>query len=192
MHQRERNALRHVRRVAVGSTNPVKLGAVRAVLARIAPGAAVAGADVASGVPDQPWGDEETIRGATARARAALEAESADLGIGIEGGCVEGPDGMRTCAWAAVVARDGTVHVGGSLAMPLPPAVASLVRNGTELGRAMDAVSGGQDTKRGAGAVGILTGGLVDRRAAYEVIVTYAMAPWISSEYWLLNDQTAG
>ena len=27
---------------------------------------------------------------------------------------------MRTCAWAAVVRRDGRVGVGGSLAMPLP------------------------------------------------------------------------
>ena len=54
-------ALRHV---AVGSANPVKLGAVRAVLARLAPDAAVEGVVVPSGVPDQPWGDAETIQGA--------------------------------------------------------------------------------------------------------------------------------
>lgn len=177
-------SLRGVRRVAVGSANPVKLDAVRAVIARVAPGIEVVGVEVASGVPDQPWGDDETIRGATARALAALKAGEGDIGIGIEGGCVETRDGMRTCAWAAVASRDGMVHVGGSLAMPLPPAVARLVREGTELGHAMDAVSGGQDTKRGAGAVGILTGGLVDRRAAYEVIVTYALSRWIAPEFW--------
>ena len=113
-----------MRRVAVGSSNPVKVAAVRAVLSRTSPATVVVSVDVASGVPDQPWGDEETIRGATARARAALTAGDADLGIGIEGGVVEMPDGVRTCAWAAIAHRDGRVHVGGSLAMPLPPAIA--------------------------------------------------------------------
>ena len=61
------------RRIAVGSTNPVKIGAVHAVLARIAPEATVEGVAVPSGVRDQPWGDEETIRGALARAHAARE-----------------------------------------------------------------------------------------------------------------------
>jgi inosine/xanthosine triphosphatase len=173
-----------LRRVAVGSTNPVKIAAVREVLAKVAPAADVAGIEVASGVPDQPWGDDETIRGASARARAALELSGADLGVGIEGGVVETNDGIRTCAWAAVARPDGTVSVGGSLAMPLPPAVARLIREGMELGHAMDAVSGGQDTKRGAGAVGILTDGLVDRRRAYEVLVAYALAPLIAPDYW--------
>jgi non-canonical (house-cleaning) NTP pyrophosphatase len=48
----------------------------------------------------------------------------------------------------------------------------------------MDRASGRRDTKRGAGAVGILTAGLVDRQRAYEVLVTYALAPFLSPEYW--------
>ena len=57
-----------------------------------------------SGVPDQPWGDEETIRGALARARAARVALDADWGIGIEGGVIASAhESVRTCAWAAVV-----------------------------------------------------------------------------------------
>ncbi|MDB4899078.1 MAG: hypothetical protein JWN53_886 [Gemmatimonadetes bacterium] len=167
--------------VAVGSTNPVKVGASREVLRYIAPEAIVAGVDVPSGVPDQPWGDEETIRGARVRAHAAREALSAELGIGIEGGVVDGPDGsLRTCAWAVVVGDDGREGVGGSLSMPLPARVAALVRAGMELGSAMDAISGARDVKRGAGAVGILTAGLVDRQEAYEVIVAYALAPFVS------------
>jgi inosine/xanthosine triphosphatase len=136
-------------------------------------------------VRDQPWGDDETIRGALTRARAALAESGAELAVGIEGGVVEGEGGaLRTCAWAAVVARDGRSGVGGSLAMPLPDAVARLVRVGTELGHAMDAVSGGRDTKHGAGAVGILTAGLIDRQRAYEVILTYALAPWLAAGHW--------
>jgi inosine/xanthosine triphosphatase len=170
-----------MKRVAVGSKNPVKIAAVRAVLARVAPHAAVEGVTVASGVPDQPFGDDETIRGALARARAAREKMNADLGFGIEGGVVEMPDGsMRTCAWAAVMSSDGRHGVGGSLAMPLPDAVARLIREGMELGHAMDAITGQRETKHGAGAVGILTAGLVDRQRAYEVLIAYAMAPLLT------------
>jgi inosine/xanthosine triphosphatase len=167
--------------VAVGSTNPVKIGATRAVMARLAAGAEVIGIAAASGVPDQPWGDDETIRGALARARAARLATDADLGIGIEGGVVANEDGsVRTCAWAAIVARDGRQGVGGSLVMTLPPAVAELVRGGMELGLAMDAVTGSRNVKHGLGAVGILTRGLVSRQQAYETLVAYALAPLLT------------
>jgi inosine/xanthosine triphosphatase len=176
--------LSDVARVVVGSTNPVKIAAASAVLARAGCTARVEGIAVASGVRDQPFGDAETIHGATRRARAALASTEADLGIGIEGGVVEEADSLRTCAWAAVVSRDGRVGVGGSLAMALPDHVAALVRDGVELGLAMDRVTGGHDTKRGAGAVGILTAGLVDRQRAYEALVTYALARFLAPAYY--------
>lgn len=169
-------------RIAVGSGNRVKVAAVAAVAAKLWPMAQVHGVTVPSGVSDQPMGDDETIRGARERARGALAATEADLGVGLEGGCVELPDGgMRTCAWCVIVARDGREGVGGSLAMPLPASVAALVRRGVELGHAMDQVTGGRDTKTNAGAVGILTRGLIDRQAAYEVLVTYACVPWVGA-----------
>ena len=178
--------LDRVRHVAVGSRNPVKVAAVRAVLARVAPEADVQGIAVASTVPDQPVGDDETIRGAVARARAAREATGAELGVGLEGGVVVNANGsMRTCAWAAVVGRDGREGVGGSLAMPLPTPVAALIReDGLELGAAMDQLTGAHGTKHGKGAVGILTAGLVDRQQAYEVILAYALAPWLTTQMW--------
>ena len=170
--------------VVVGSTNPVKIAAVTAVLERTGSRARVRGLAVPSGVRDQPEGDAETIRGATQRATTALQLSDADFAIGIEGGVVDEAGSMRTCAWAAVVARDGRVGVGGSLAMSLPDRVAALVRGGMELGHAMDRVSGGRDTKRGAGAVGILTAGLVDRQRAYEALVTYALAQFLAPAYF--------
>jgi len=177
--------LSEVQRVVVGSTNPVKINAVRAVLARVAPHATVEGRAVPSSVRDQPVGDEETIRGAVARAQGVLASTDADLGVGIEGGVVHEPGGgMRTCAWAAIVSRDGRRGVGGSLAMPLPAVVADAVRGGLELGHAMDRLTGEHDTKRGAGAVGILTAGLVDRQQAYEPLVSYALAPFLTPEHW--------
>jgi inosine/xanthosine triphosphatase len=177
-------ALGKVRVVGVGSKNPVKLAAARAVIGRLTPGARVEPVSVASTVRDQPFGDEETIRGALARARGAREAVAGELGIGIEGGVVDADGSMRTCAWAAVVDVTGREGVGGSLAMPLPERVAQLIRDGFELGEAMDRLTGEHNTKQRQGAVGILTAGLVDRQAAYEVILSYALARFLTPELW--------
>lgn len=167
-----------IRLVAVGSLNPVKIGAARAVVSQLAPGARVEGIGVPSGVSEQPWGDDETIRGALSRAHAARTALDADWGIGIEGGVISMPDGgVRTCAWAAIVSRHGRQGIGGSLSLELPHRVAALVRGGLELGHAMDQVTGAHDVKLGPGAVGILTRGLVTRERAYEVLVAYAASP---------------
>jgi inosine/xanthosine triphosphatase len=183
--QRAVTSLTHVRLVAVGSTNPVKLAAARAVISSAAPNASFESIEVPSTVRDQPWGDEETIRGAIARARAARDALRADLGVGLEGGVVELPNGsLRTCAWAAIVDDAGHESIGGSLAMPLPPPVERLVREGHELGHAMDLLMQQRDIKRGAGAVGILTRGLLDRQRAYEPMVVYALSRWLAHEWW--------
>lgn len=176
--------LADVRLVAVGSRNPVKIATVRAVLAAIAPHVVVTGVEVPSGVPAQPFGDDETIRGAANRAQAALQRLGADLGIGLEGGCVEGPGGLRTCAWAVAIDRAGRSGTGGSLNMPLPPSVAALVRRGVELGAAIDELAGLENSKHGVGAVGVLTAGLIDRQRAYEPLVTYALAPFLAPEWW--------
>jgi non-canonical (house-cleaning) NTP pyrophosphatase len=68
--------------------------------------------------------------------------------------------------------------------MPLPSAVAELVREGLELGHAMDRYVNERNTKHGKGAVGILTAGLVDRQRAYESLVSYALAPFITPELY--------
>ncbi|MCD6286890.1 MAG: DUF84 family protein [Anaerolineae bacterium] len=72
---------------AIGSTNPVKLAAGKAVIRRLYGGHIdIVTVSVASGVPFQPWGDRETRRGAINRARAAQAATSATWGLGLEGG----------------------------------------------------------------------------------------------------------
>jgi non-canonical (house-cleaning) NTP pyrophosphatase len=83
-----------------------------------------------------------------------------------------------------IVDANGREGIGGSLAIRLPEGVATLVRSGLELGDAMDAVTGRSDVKHQAGAVGILTAGIIDRQEAYEVIVAYALAPFVSPELW--------
>jgi non-canonical (house-cleaning) NTP pyrophosphatase len=91
-----------------------------------------------------------------------------------------------------VVGPDDREGVGGSLAMQLPPLVADLVRDGIELGDAMDRVAGTYDVKRGQGAVGLLTAGLIDRQRAYESLIAYALAPFLMPSYWSQPPRTSG
>src|SRR3982750_733624 len=70
-------AFASMRLIAVGSTNPVKLAAARAVIARVAAEARGEPVKVSSTVSDQPFGGEEPIRGAGARGGRARSRRSA-------------------------------------------------------------------------------------------------------------------
>lgn len=87
------NPLAAVRWVRVGSVNEPKLVAVRSAIGAYAPEAKVEGVAVTSGVPEQPIGFEEIIRGARNRAAGAMSGSPCDLGIGIEDGLVPLPAG---------------------------------------------------------------------------------------------------
>jgi len=164
--------------IAIGSTNPVKCNATRAVLTPLYPEAEFICLDVPSGVSPQPWGDVETRTGALNRARAALEHTKADLGIGLEGGVQESEFGLMTSAWCVIVDRRGQIGVGGNSSVLLPQRVAEYMRQGDELGAAMDKLVHEHDTKWRNGAIGILTNNLETRQSAYEVIIRLALAPF--------------
>ena len=85
------NPLLKIKRVGVGSVNEPKLAAVRSALGAYAPDVTVEGVVVDSGVPEQPVGFDEIIRGARNRAAGAVSGSSYDLGIGIEDGLIPYP-----------------------------------------------------------------------------------------------------
>lgn len=171
-------------KIAVGSTNPTKVEAVRRILGRVYPGCEVIGLNAPSGVADQPIGDEETRQGSLNRARAALIAGEADLGLGLEGGVVFTPHGAFTMGWVAIMDRHGRVGLSQSPWLQLPPAVADAIQAGGELGPVMDQLTGEKDTKKHGGAVGVLTQGLFDRQTAWELSVACALAPFLNSELY--------
>jgi inosine/xanthosine triphosphatase len=169
--------------ITIGSTNPVKLAATQSILGQAFPGSIFSSIAVASGVSDQPWGDEETRQGAYNRASHALARTDAYLGVGLEGGILETSVGLMTCAWCAIVDTYGKVGYGGGANVLLPPVVADVLRNQGELGPTMDALINEKNTKLGRGAIGILTNDLSSRQAAYEQLVAMAAAPFVTSFY---------
>ena len=171
--------------VAVGSQNPVKIAAAEAVLRRVTgDDVAITAIEVDSGVPVQPWGNEVSLQGALNRACAAREAGGAHLGVGFEGGLLDVAGHVFTCAWCVVVTEDGTTGIAGGESILLPPSVAAAVRDGAELGPAMDQLTGLHNTKQDGGAIGNLTGGLLTRQSAYEHLLLLAMARLRTPEYY--------
>ena len=91
---------------------------------------------------------------------------------------------VSCCDWMSIVTDESLYRKAPGSTRMLSPATSAMIRDGVELGVAMDRLVGAHDTKRGAGAVGILTGGLVDRQRAYESLVAYALAPFMTRELY--------
>lgn len=153
---------------------------------------------VPSGVSDQPRTDGETRLGAENRAKAAQSAlPKADFWLGLEGGLEEDPEGaLFAFAWVVVRGRDGGggYRTGRSrtASFQLPEAVAELVRQGKELGEADDLVFGRTNSKHSSGAVGLLTGDVIDRAQLYEPAVVLALVPFARPEFFSAAVSDAG
>lgn len=163
-------------RVVVASKNPVKLqAAARGIERMFGQPVEVRGISVPSGVREQPMTDAETLQGARQRAENARAAcPDADYWVGIEGGIEESGLDMLAFAWVVVISTN-RAGCGRTGAFFLPPRVAELVRAGKELGEADDIVFGRSNSKQENGAVGLLTGDVVDRAGFYEHAVILAL-----------------
>ncbi|OGO34449.1 MAG: inositol monophosphatase [Chloroflexi bacterium RBG_16_57_11] len=170
--------------IVVASTNPVKVRAVQNGFARMFPGQnfEISTLSVPSGVSDQPASDAETLQGALNRARNAANIHpQADYWVGVEGGNDQDEEvftgEMFTFAWIVVLSRD-RLGKGRTGAFYLPSAVSDLVRQGIELGEADDIVFGRNNSKQDNGAIGLLTGDVIDRAQLYEPAVIFALIPF--------------
>lgn len=154
-------------RINVGSTNEVKIGAVKDIFSSYQRfvGAEVNGVDVPSGVAEQPMSLAETVRGATNRAKAAKG--DADFGVGIEGGHMEVPDAGPMNLQVCAIFDGERVYHGLSSAFGLPERVAELLQGGATLDDAVHTAGLTDNPRLGrhSGVIGLFTGGRVDRRA---------------------------
>lgn len=165
--------------ISVGSLNRVKVEAVRNVMERIYGEVRITAVDARSGVPDQPFG-EQTRQGAENRARGALGDHQ--MSVGIEAGVFEFPDGLYDIQHCCILSKDGRITYGQGSGFRYPDDVAGLVRSGSTVGDAFDTLFGSEGIGKKAGAVGMLSKGLLDRLTLTEQSVTAAMIPRIWEE----------
>ena len=148
-------------KIVIGSINPAKILAVKQVFT--SHDYQFETISVATGVSEQPFTDEETIKGAINRASNALYEGQGDIGIGLEGGVHETDIGLFLCNWGALATNDEPPIIAGGARILLPCEIASRLRHGEELGPVMNDYAKKQNIRNSEGAIGVFTNGLLNR-----------------------------
>ncbi len=170
--------------VHIGSENPSKIRAVMMIFEKIfhfeieyMP------YGVDSGVPPQPFG-EETIKGAINRAKKIMN--NADYSVGIEAGLFyeESIGDYLDRAYCAVLDKYGRLTLGHSGGFSYPPEVIKMVKEGLEVGEAMERISGIEEIKKKMGAIGYLSNGIINRDEFNSQAVLMAMIPRIRGDLY--------
>lgn len=178
--------------IFVGSTNPVKVNCTTLAASEAWPDVVVKGFDVPSGIPEQPFGDEQTRQGAENRAQRALEHGAIEvgstakhmLGVGHEGGVFEYQGELWSTVWVAVTDVDGNTHLANGAKFRVPEPVASAIKNGQEMGPAVNSLLNDQDIRKKQGAIGVVTQGFVDRTEEYTGITKLALGLWYGRNWF--------
>lgn len=171
--------------VAVGSKNPTKVEGVRRAFSRYFDQVETKPVDSASVAKAQPNGLEEMIAGAASRAKFALSKEGGDFGVGVEAGIFTIGDVYFDNQVGAVVDRSGKVSLGHSAGYMLPrEAMEKLFREGRELERWAEEVSGITEVGDKGGLIHYLTEGRVNRTDLSEQCVVTALIPWFHRELY--------
>jgi len=171
-------------KIMVGSKNPVKTESVKIAFEKFFNKCEVIGINVNSGVPDQPIG-KDTFIGAKNRCLALADFEkqnnqNADFFVGIEGGIAQIYDIWFSFGSVCVMDKSGSVGYGTSPLFQLPDFVIERLKLGEELGTVIDTLFDETNSKQNLGAVGHLTGGVMNRTELYTSGIITALIPLIN------------
>lgn len=181
-------------RIYVASENPTKVNGTREALRLACPQETVLDivpVRVASGVPDQPVGFEETAKGAAHRLQVLLadatRRTDGNAFISVEAGVEELHGRLWLFQFAHVLFR-GQRGEGRSASYVIPPRVAKLVREGMTHADADLAVFGppivNDDDGYEEGTIYRLTGGATSRLELVQQAVLLALAPGLHPELY--------
>ncbi|MCJ7606590.1 MAG: inosine/xanthosine triphosphatase [Thermoplasmata archaeon] len=172
-------------RVAVGSSNPVKIGAVKSIFTQIYGYVVVEAVEPDLGLESQPR-EHITVEGAMKRARFAMERAHCDFGVGVEAGLFfnEHLGRYLDVQYCAVVDANGYMTVGHGPGFQYPPAVVDAVTRGEAVGDVMARITGIEGIGRKSGSIGYLTDGMMDRTSLTEVAVLMSLVPRIRVELY--------
>ncbi len=179
-------------KVVVGSTNKVKVDAVRNVFTQ-----AFGLVEISSVEPDQEVGrqplETKTIEGAIQRARTALVKGGADFGVGVEAGLFYSQILKKylDIQYCAIVDSGGRMTVGHGPGFEYPPEVVANVLKGGTVGDTMSEITGIESIGHKMGSIGYLSDGLIDRTSLTEIAVLMALIPRIRKELYEPPSQEA-
>ena len=164
--------------LAVGTKNPAKIEGIRKAFARYYRDVEVRPVDASRVAKAQPKGLDEMTAGATARAEYALSTAGGDYGVGVEAGIFTIGLIYFDNQVGAVADKGGRVSLGHSAGYMLPRAdMERLLREGKELERWAEKVSGIDQVGDKGGFVNFLTNGVLTRADLTEQCVVTALAP---------------
>jgi len=164
--------------LAVGTMNPAKIEGIRRAFARYYKDVEVRPVDASRVAKAQPRGLDEMTAGATARAKYALSVAGGDFGVGVEAGIFTVGDVYFDNQVGAVADGSGDVSLGHSAGYMLPREdMEALFREGKELERWAEKVSGVDQVGDKGGFVNFLTKGVLTRADLTEQCVVTALAP---------------
>ena len=175
----------NMKNIVIASYNPVKIQAVFEAFQEVFPDQEFVceSIKVPSGVSEQPSSNAETLEGAINRVQRAYEKmPNADYWVGVEGGIQEEFGAMTSFGWVCIKSPLG-IGKARSGTFLLPEPIAELIRQGKELGEADDIIFQQRNSKQSAGAVGLLTQGVITRTSLYKHAVILALIPFIQPEF---------
>jgi len=170
-------------KVLVGSTNPVKIEAVREAFSHFFEEVDAQGVKVESGVADQPF-EEETHTGAKNRSRALYTLGGADFYVGVEGGCFSMNDTWMAAGSISILDDNGREGFGVSPFFPMPPVFMNAILEGKEMGVVADEHIGSANIKQKGGTSGYLTRGIIPRKELYVPGIVSALVPFLNEELY--------
>lgn len=156
-------------KVSVGSTNPIKIKAVKNAFndenLQIIP------CQASSNVPQQPLSNEETLQGAMNRARDCLEKTDSTLGIGLEAGIVFINEHAYLCHWGAIVDRYHNTFFSNGPLILLPKEFIQPLLEGQILEDIMHKAKGIEKLGTKQGAISIFTQNYLNREEVLTQLV---------------------
>ncbi len=173
--------------IIVGSTNPVKIEAVREAFERAFSSneIKVLKIKVNSGVRPTPRNEEEIIKGALNRVKNIMKNEKGDFYVGLEGGIVIREGELFIKGWVAV--SDGKItSLAATIELPLPRFILNELNKSEdiELEDIMEKISGIPDIGKKEGAIGFFTRGLYTRKDAFRDAVICALSKFLRKEFY--------
>ncbi|MHA1765393.1 MAG: inosine/xanthosine triphosphatase [Promethearchaeota archaeon] len=185
----------------VGSTNPVKINAVKHVFSSVFPNEKifVKGLEVPSQVSNQPIGLTNVVNGAVNRAENTMkkakeiysshfkDGDERIFSIGIEAGLVSVPftiSGYLDYQFCAILDRSGKLSIGSNSGWEYPSSVINSIIENRELEIAdiMGEISGNKEIKHQGGAIGYFSKGKLKREELTRQGIFMALIPWLNKK----------